>query len=119
MGSLMLPLYESPNVELRLLFMSFFTDGTFTIIVLVLNSVGLYNIVSSRPKYSFLLILIGMILLMINSIILFNVKFPIIIKGGLAYEENLPVHIVSVLVSLIWFATIEFLTELNKFKEKL
>jgi len=115
----MLPLYESPNVELRLLFMSFFTDGTFTIIVLVLNSVGLYNIVSSRPKYSFLLILIGMILLMINSIILFNVKFPIIIKGGLAYEENLPVHIVSVLVSLIWFATIEFLTELNKFKEKL
>jgi len=119
-----IPLFSSviiyPTVAIRPLFYSFLTDGTLTIISLVLNSIGFYNIIFSKTKrpLPLLLTVMGVTLLMVNSFILVAMKSQYIYyELAVPFRDTMSIQIITVIVSLIWFAVVEFLIDLNQPKQ--
>ena len=96
------------------------TDGTLVIIALVINSIGLYNVLKtysekSNKGFSLLWVSFGLLLSFISTTVL------IFIKDG-QFSENINyksfklIQIVTLVVTIIWFVANEFIIENEKNK---
>jgi len=99
---------------------SFYSDGTFLVVALTLNSIGIYNYIFSDalPKNNrsvILVLLMGFLLVVMNSMLYMRLRVSLITENNFRYNEiGVQIQNVSFFVSLVWFVIIEYLIDLTK-----